>query len=446
MKTDAAEDRLLGQTVAGKYRLSAVHAAGAFGTVFQAEQSFCGQFVRTVAVKVSRATGLTEQTAPHLFSDALILARLMAGGHRDGKQHLVPIYDMGLLPEHGGRGFLVMEFVEGHPLFAHIHAAGRIGVPSGLRYVKEICRALALMHSQGAVHRDLKPDNVLIDRAGVVRLVDFGLATFTDAHLGFAPGALGTFTYMAPETLLGRSRAASDVYGLGLLMYELFTGDGPHRHAPWPARGDDRGEEHYRIKTTLQFDPPSAVHNEIRNEYRWLDALILRCLDAKPSKRFRDAGALLAAIEACESGGELPPPEESHEPDPADDPTPAPLPAPVAPDHEDLVRDVRRLLGRKAYEQVIERLEVHRPAEWATLDGPTARLVRLLAQGYIGRGAWGDARDCLEQVRDGQKEQPVLTRAEYTAVLSDLVKCYDRLDLTEQAEACRREVHESRRQ
>jgi serine/threonine protein kinase len=442
MTTDAApEDRLLGQTLAGKYRLTDVHAAGAFGTVFKAQQFFCRQFVRPVAVKVSRATGLTEDSAPHLFSDALVLARLTAAGHRDGQQHLVPIYDMGLLPEHDGRGYLVMEFVEGHALFAHIHAAGRIGVPTGLRYVKEICRALALIHSQGAVHRDLKPDNVLIDRAGVVRLVDFGLATFTDAQLGFAPGALGTFTYMAPETLLGRSRPASDVYGVGLLMYELFTGDGPHRHAPWPAKGDDCGAEHYRIKTALRFAPPSAVHNEIRNEYRWLDALILRCLEAKPSGRFRDAGRLLAAIEACEAGGELPP-EEAPEPDPADEA--APLPAAVSPDHDELVRGVRRLLGRKAYEQVIERLEVHRPAEWATLDGPTARLVRLLARGYQGHGNWADARDCLEQVRDGHKEQPVLGRAEYAAALTELATCYERLGQGEQAEACRRELRELR--
>jgi serine/threonine protein kinase len=440
---DAPEDRLLGQTVADKYRLTDVHAAGAFGTVFRAQQFFCGQFVRTVAVKVSRATGLTEQSAPHLFSDALILARLLAGGHRDGKQHLVPIYDMGLLPEYDGRGYLVMEFVEGHPLFAHIHAAGRLGVPTGLRYVKEICRALALMHAQGAVHRDLKPDNVLIDRAGVVRLVDFGLATFTDQR-GVASGALGTFTYMAPETLRGRSRAASDVYGVGLLMYELFTGGGPHRHAPWPAPGDNRPDEQYRVKTALRFDPPSAVHNEIRNEYRWLDALILRCLETQPARRFRDAGLLLAAIEACEAGGELPPAEEVREAELDDEALPPPLPDPVTPDHEALLRAARRLLGQKAYEEVIDRLEVHRPAEWAALDGPTARLVRLLAQGYVGRGRWGDARDCLEQLRAGQKERPVLAKAEYAAVLSELAKCYERLDLPEPADACRREVRDLR--
>ena len=82
--------------------------------------------VRPVAVKVSRQTGLTEETAPHLFGDALILARLLAGGDHEGRRHLVQIHDMGLLPEHDGRAFLVMEFVDGLPLLSHMRAAGRL--------------------------------------------------------------------------------------------------------------------------------------------------------------------------------------------------------------------------------------------------------------------------------------------------------------------------------
>jgi serine/threonine-protein kinase len=233
------EQALLGQTLAGKYTLVEVTAGGAFGAVFRAEQCFCKQFLRMVAVKVSRQTGLTEENAGPFFADALVLARLLANTSDDGKKHLVPIHDLGILPEHEGRGFLVMEYVEGDPLLAHIRAAGRIGVRAGLRYVKEMCRALALVHAQGVVHRDLKPDNVLLDRRGVVRVVDFGLAAYADPRLGFVPGSMGTFTYMAPETLEGRSTPASDVYGLGLMLYELFTASGrswrrpSHRRRRW---------------------------------------------------------------------------------------------------------------------------------------------------------------------------------------------------------------------
>ena len=196
--------------------------------------------MRPVAVKVSRQTGLTEETAPHLFSDALMLARILASGDHDGRRHLVQIFDMGLLPEHEDRAYIVMEYVAGAPLLSHIRAAGRVSAAIGLRCLKQICRAMALVHEQGAVHRDLKPDNILVDRRGVVRVVDFGLAAFADPRLGFAPGSLGTFTYMAPETLQGRSTAASDVYSIGLLMYELFTGGGPHLAAPWSSRRQER--------------------------------------------------------------------------------------------------------------------------------------------------------------------------------------------------------------
>ena len=183
--------RRLGQTLAGKYELKDIQGSGAFGTVFRAHQFFCRQFMRPVAVKVSHQTGLTEDTAPGLFGDALILARLLAGSHHDGRRHLVQIYDMGLLPEHEDRAYLAMEYVEGRPLLSHMRAAGRLSVASGLRFIKEICHALALVHGQGAIHRDLSPDNILVDQRGVVRVVDFGLATFTDRRLGFAPARWG---------------------------------------------------------------------------------------------------------------------------------------------------------------------------------------------------------------------------------------------------------------
>jgi serine/threonine-protein kinase len=428
------EDRLLGQVIAGKYHLVEVHGGGAFGTVFKANQLFCNHFVRPVAVKVSHQTGLIEATASYLFSDALTLAQILAGANPHGKQHLVPIYDMGLLPDWEDRGFLVMEYVEGLPLLAHIQAAGRIGVAAGLRYLKEICRGLAVVHAQGAVHRDLKPDNVLIDRAGVVRLVDFGLAGFTDPRLGFAPGSLGTFTYMAPETLRGRSTPAADVYGVGLIMYELFTGGGPHLTAPWPPTDaeDDRAE-HQRIKEALVFPPPSESHNEIRNDHRWLDALILRCLEIDPERRFADAGRLLAAIETCAAGGELFEDRGSRIEDRKE-------PLDPRSSIDDLFREVRKLLAKRAYDQVIDRLDIHRPAEWQVVDLRGARALRALGQAYLGRGDFQAARDCLEQLQTAQKEQPLLAHQEHAAALSDLVKCYRHLGFAELAEACQQEA------
>jgi serine/threonine-protein kinase len=432
------EHRLLGQTLAGKYKLVEVQASGFYGAVFRGEQYFCRQRVRPVAVKVSRQTKLTEETAPHLFGDALILAQILAasanGLDDPGRHHLVQIHDMGLLPEHDNRAFLVMEYVDGLPLMSHLRAAGRFSVSMGLRFLKQICRGMALVHRQGAVHRDLKSDNILVDRRGVIRIVDFGLAAYTDRSLGFAPGSIGNFVYMAPETLLGRSTPASDVYSLGLLMYELFTGGGPHLTASWPsAENSNRGELSLRMKKAFHFPPPSVVQNEIRNDYRWLDALILRCLDVEPERRFADAGRLLAAIESCEAGEPLPPLDTTGEtPDTAglsaDDAVGA------------LFHEVRRLLAARAYEQAIDRLDVHRPAEWAVLDANGARTLRLLGQAYLGLDNLPAARDCLEQLRAAQKEQSLLSQGEYAAALSDLFKCYRRLGQMDAAQVCQEEA------
>ncbi len=107
---------------------------------------------------------------------------------------------------------------------------------------------------------------------------------------------------------------------------------------------------------------------------------------------------------------------------------------------DDLFREVRRLLSGKQFDQVVDRLDVHRLAEWVTVDPPKARVLRFLGQAYLGRGDLGAARACLEQLRGVQKEQRLLPRQEYAAALSDLVKCYRGLGLSEQAEECQREA------
>ncbi len=300
------------------------------------------------------------------------------------------------------------------------------------------------------MHRDLKSDNILIDRRGVVRVVDFGLAAYTDSELGFAPGAMGTFTYMAPETVHGRSTPASDIYSLGLLMYELFTGGGPHLSAAWITdEKRDHRDEHYRIKQELHFAPPSQVQNEIRYDYRWLDTLVARCLETDPERRFGEAGQLLTAIEACEAGEELPPlpPQEKARS------SGSPGAALSRPERnangsltdgevEKLFREVRRLLAGKAYDQVIDRLDIHRPPEWAVANMLGARTLRALGQAYLGRGELPAARECLEQLQTIQREQQLLPRPDYAAALTDLFKCYRGMGLTELAKACQEEARQ----
>jgi hypothetical protein len=240
---------------------------------------------------------------------------------------------------------------------------------------------------------------------------------------------------MAPEEFYGRSTPASDVYSLGLLMYELFTGGGPHLSAPWHKEAEaDRCDDNYRLKKGLRFAPPSEAQNEIRFDHRWLDGLILRCLEPEPEARFADAGAVLAALEACEAGAPLPAAEAGARA------AAPPAAARAAEEPDPLFREVRRLLAGRAYDQVIDRLDVHRPAEWAVVDVQGARTLRALGQAYLGRGDLSAGRDCLEQLRAAQHEQGLLPRADYAGALSDLLKCYRGLGLTELARACQEEA------
>ena len=198
------------------------------------------------------------------------------------------------------------------------------------------------------------------------------------------------------------------------MMYELFTGGGPHLTAPWSTDDQkDHRDEHYELKRSLRFPPPSEVQNEIRNDYRWLDALILRCLETDPARRIPDAGQLLAAVEACEAGGELPRPDSGPLAPRAagDSRSESPTITGAAPADEAadrLFREARRLMAGKKYNEVIDRLDVHRPAEWAVLNAMGARTLRTLGQAFLGRGDLASARECLEQLRDAQRQQALL--------------------------------------
>lgn len=101
-----------------------------------------------------------------------------------------------------------------------------------------------------------------------------------------------------------------------------------------------------------------------------------------------------------------------------------------------LLREARRLLAARSYEDVVSRLELHRPAEWAAVDGSGARLLRLLGQAYLGKGDLRAARDCLEHLRALEREQPKLARDEFASALSDLYKCYSGLNIPELAADC----------
>ena len=284
-----------------RYRALDLLGEGGMGTVYRCVDEVLG---REVAMKVVRVSSPARQAiyAARLQAESRILARLEHAG-------IVPIHDAGLLPD--GRAFYVMQRLRGRTLRAVLdaHATGRATLPLARRLdlVERITEAVAFAHGQDVIHRDLKPDNVMVGDFGEVHVTDWGVARVldeaaTDAandpalHDPNADGApnerltsagtvLGTPDYMAPEQAAGLAHTvgpAADVYALGALLVTVITG-----HAP--PSGIEPTRELMALPASADV-PPS------------LRAVALRCLHSDPAQRYQHAELLLEELRRYRSG------------------------------------------------------------------------------------------------------------------------------------------------
>ncbi len=228
---------LLGTTLNGRYRLEARIGAGGMSTVYRAMDE---TLQRRVAIKLMNrqvVSGATPPTGPEA-------ARLDTQGdpaaidqlerfRREARAvaqlshpHIVGVIDAG---EDEGRPYIVFEYVEGETLKERIRREGRLPIPEAVAYAIEIARALGAAHARHIVHRDVKPQNVLIDEEGSAKVTDFGIArTLEEEGLTADGRVLGTTDYVSPEQALGRPvTGQSDLYSLGIVLYEMLTGEVP---------------------------------------------------------------------------------------------------------------------------------------------------------------------------------------------------------------------------
>jgi serine/threonine-protein kinase len=261
----------------GKYELEEF-LGGGMSHVYRARDTVIG---RTVAVKILTEAGCADaETKIRFLAEARMAGNL-------AHDNIISIYDFG--EDEHGHPFLVMEFLRGEDL-RHAIREGHTGDLRGkLKIALQVGRALEHIHSQGIVHRDIKPENVHLSAAGVVKLMDFGIAKAAGMSLTRAGYVLGTPYYMAPEQVTGQNITEQvDVYAFGVLLFELFT-------SQKPISGDTMERIFYSIlNEPLNLDPlrqagvPAAVSD-----------LVARCTAKSPAARPQGFGAVCAEIEQC---------------------------------------------------------------------------------------------------------------------------------------------------
>jgi hypothetical protein len=276
-----------GTVLGGRYRIVSMVGRGGMGVVYRADDLKLGQ---TIALKFVLRRGGDEH---RLYEEVRI-------GREVSHPNVVRLHD---IAEVEGDLFITMEFVGGEDLASLIRRIGRLSTDKAVALARDICSGLAAAHEKGVVHRDLKPGNVLIDGRGRARITDFGLAV---AEEGVAHQiSAGTPAYMAPEQLSGEPASVrSDIYALGLVLYEIFTGK--------PAFDAPTTIELMRRQSSSDFVRPTAIARDIDPI---VERIILRCLDPEPSRRPASVEEMLQALPARDAlsaavaAGETPSPE-----------------------------------------------------------------------------------------------------------------------------------------
>jgi serine/threonine-protein kinase len=272
----AIEDLTIG-TVIGtllneRFRLEEQIGAGGMSTVYRAYDT---TLERWVAIKLMHRDISSDPDQLERFRrEARAVARL-------NHPHVVTVIDFG---EDGGAPYIVLEFVEGETLKQRIRRMGRLPVGEAVAYAIEIGRALSAAHAERLVHRDVKPQNVLIDQEGRAKVTDFGIARSLEAHGLTATGrVLGTTDYVSPEQALGHEvTVQSDVYSLGIVLYEMLTGEPPFKaesqvavamkHVQQPIPDVQRARPD--VSASLAAVVDRATAKELGNRYATADDLV----------------------------------------------------------------------------------------------------------------------------------------------------------------------------
>jgi len=270
---------LVGLTVDDRYDITQRIAHGGMATVYRAVDT---RLDREVALKILR---------PNMAEDPSVIEKFEAEAKNTAKinhPHVINVYDQGLGRVGNGKvAFLAMEFIEGHTLREVMRSAGRLTVEQTWNIALPIIKGVAAAHRVGLIHRDIKPENVLVSREGDIKVADFGLARAASNHTGTGMALMGTVSYMSPELVTGeQADERSDVYALGIIIFEMLTGERPFSGDSAVAIAVQHTNSRVPAPSTLAPGVSAAV-----------DDLVLHMTEPAPEDRPADAAEVLILVQ-----------------------------------------------------------------------------------------------------------------------------------------------------
>ncbi len=271
-----------GTLLGGRYEITQMLGQGGMGAVYKAKDREVDRFV---ALKVIKPALAVDPEILARFKQELILARQVT------HKNVIRIFDLG---EAEGIKFITMEFIEGQDLKSLVTEKGKLSNEEIAKVMEQVCLALDAAHGEGVVHRDLKPQNIMIDKSGRVAVMDFGIARSTEAGGMTQTGALlGTPEYMSPEQVMGEHvDARSDLFTFGVILYQLLLGQMPFKAETVQAAMFKRTRE--KAKAPIEVNPEVP---------KMLSDITAKCLEMDPNLRYQSAGEILTDLTIWQGGG-----------------------------------------------------------------------------------------------------------------------------------------------
>jgi serine/threonine protein kinase len=265
----------------GRYEVIEQIGSGGMGAVYKVFDKTINEMV---ALKIIRPEIATDKTVIERFGQELKTARKIS--HR----HVCRMFDIG---EEAGVHYITMEYIPGEDLRSLIKRIGQLTVAKTIHIARQICEGLAEAHAMGVVHRDLKPQNIMIDREGNAKIMDFGIARFVRAKGLTTTGTIiGTPEYMSPEQAEGKGiDQRSDIYSLGIVLFEALTGQVPFE-----------GGTPLSVAMKHKMEPPPdprKLNIQIPGD---LGNLILKCLGKEPEQRYQTVSEIISDLDLIERG------------------------------------------------------------------------------------------------------------------------------------------------